>query len=222
MNTSFVVRPITIMLIASIFATSCNNNKEKENTNPAENKTSNEAATTTSASSEEPAEKAVVNFHVNDTAAATKKGAKNDTDPQLGLYTEASKQLSLDFMGDVPSRPHRGWLHFGIQNFKFEPATYTVNTDSYASYTRYTTPNAGGSSDYIADKNPENKGTEFTVRFTKIEKDPSGNGGMYLASGTFSCKLYNKVYSMKRDSKEELMISEGTFENIPIMGGPRD
>jgi hypothetical protein len=222
MNTSFVVRPLSILFITSIIMTACNNNKEKETETPAANTTTQEPAATAPASSESPAEKAVVNFFVNDTAAVTKKGMANDTDPQLGLYTEASKQLSLDLMGDVLNRPHRGWLHFGIQNFKFEPATYALNADSYASYTRYTTANAGGSSDYIADKNPVNKGTELTISFTKIEKDPEGNGGTYLASGTFSAKLYNKVYSIKRDSKEEVVIRDGKFENVPIMGGPRN
>jgi hypothetical protein len=219
MNKSFVVRPLSFLFMASIIMTACNNNKEKETETPAANTTAQEPSTPAPASTESPAEKAVVNFFVNDTAAVTKKGNTNDTDPQLGLYTEASKSLSFDLMGDVPQRPHRGWLHFGIKNFKFEPASYTQSADNFAMFTRYETANAGGSSDFACDANPVNNGTEFSVNFTKIEKDPS-QPRTYLASGTFTAKMYNKVYSLKRDSKTEVKISNGSFENVPIMGGP--
>jgi hypothetical protein len=220
MNTKLIQQVSCVLLTASVIFTACNNDKKKEQEkNAGSTAATEQPAPATPAG---PVEKAIVSFKVNDTTARTQKGEANDRDEATGIFTEASKQLSLDLMGDVPNRPHRGWLHFGIQNFKFEPATYALNADSYASYTRYTMANAGGSSDYIADKNPVNKGTELTISFTKIEKDPEGNGGTYLASGTFSSKLYNKIYNIKRDSKEEVMISEGTFENIPIMGGPRN
>lgn len=219
MNTTFIVRPLTFLLAASLITTACNNNKEKESSASTENKTTNESTTTAPATTAAPAEKAVVSFNVNDSAAVTKKGAANDDDPQLGLYTEASKQLSFDLLGDVPQRPHRGWLHFSIKNFKFEPASYSLSSDNFGWFTRYETANAGGSSDFVCDANPENKGTELTVSFTKVEKDPS-QPRTYLASGTFTAKMYNKVYSMKRDSKTELSISNGSFENVPIMGGP--
>lgn len=219
MNTTFFVRPLALMFTVSLITTACNNNKEKESTASTENKTTNETTVPAPATSDAPGEKAVVSFSVNDSAVVTKKGAANDDDPQLGLYTEASKQLSFDLMGDVPQRPHRGWLHFSIVNFKFEPASYSLSADANASFTRYETANAGGSSDFISDMNPENKGTGFTVTFTKLEKDPS-QPRTYLASGTFTANMYNKVYSMKRDSKTELKISNGSFENVPIVGGP--
>lgn len=219
MNTTFMIRPIAALFAAALLATGCANNKEKENTNAAENKTGTETTTTAAPSTEAPAEKALVAFSVNDTAAVTKKGDTNDKDPQLGMYTAASKQLSFDLMGDVPQRPHRGWLHFSIVNFKFEPASYSLSADTYASFTRYETANAGGSSDFISDKNPENNGTALTINFTKVEQDPT-QPRTYLASGTFSAKMYNKVYSIKRDNKTEVSITNGSFENVPIVGGP--
>lgn len=219
MNTTSLLRPLTFMLAVSIFTAGCNNNKEKENNPAAENKPTEETSAPAPSASASPAEKAVVNFNVNDTAAVTKKGAANDAEPQLGLYTEASKQLSFGLLGDVPGRPHRGWLNFSIQDFKFEPAAYSLSTGSNASFTRYETANAGGAADYIADNNPVNKGTAMTIHFTRIEKDPS-QPRTYLVSGTFSASLYNKIYSMKRDSKEEVFITRGSFENVPVVGGP--
>lgn len=219
MNTNSTVRTLTLVLAAALFAAACNNKKEKENSNAEENKTAGDVSAPAPSASAAPAEKAVVNFAVNDTAAVTIKGAANDAEPQLGLYTEASKQLSFGLLGDVPGRPHRGWLNFSIQDFKFEPATYSLSAGSNASFTRYETANAGGASDYIADNNPVNKGTEMTINFTRIEKDPS-QARTYLVSGTFSASLYNKIYSMKRDSKETVTITNGSFENVPVVGGP--
>lgn len=222
MNTTMKFHPVTLLITAIIFFSSCNNEKKKDETSNTANPAATEQNTTTPAAPAGPAEKAVVSFKVNDSTANTQKGGGNDSEPQLGMFTEVTKHLSLDLLGDVTNRPHRGWLHFAVTNFKFEPGTYTLSPDANLSFTRYETANAGGSSDYIADSNPVNKGTEFTISFTSIEKDPAGNGSAYLVSGTFSAKLYNKVYSMKRDSKEEVVISEGKFENVPVVGGPRN
>ena len=192
----------------------------KSNTEPGKTDTPS-TSTETAAANNAPAadaELARVSFKVNDSLANTQKSAGNDDEAQLGLYTDAVKNLSLDLMGDVPNRSHRGWLHFSLQDFKFEPATYALSKDNHVSFTRYETANAGGSSDYIADHQDVNKGTEMTITFTSLTKEASGN--RWLASGTFSAKLYNKVYSLNRTSKEEVKISEGSFENVPIAGGP--
>lgn len=219
-----ILQPVFAIIMTSLLVTACNNSGDKKENNDSANGSNSTSAENpaTPAAPATPAEKATVAFKVNDTAAATQKNGANDSEPQLGLYTAASKQLSFDLLGDVATRPHRGWLHISIENFKFEPGTYTIANGANAGFSRYTSANAGGATDYIADKNPENKGTELTISFTKIDKDPAGNGGTYLASGTFAATLFNKVYSMKRDSKEIVTIKEGTFENVPIAGGPRN
>ncbi|MBP6430140.1 MAG: hypothetical protein KA319_00050 [Ferruginibacter sp.] len=212
-------------LVFSLLISSCNNKEEKakEVTTSATTSSTTQTTPTSSSTSSDPYDKAVVSFKVNDTLANTKKGAANDGDAQLGTYTHVTKFLNLGLMGDVSSRPHRGWLNFGIKDFKFEPATYTITNENNASFTRYETANAGGSSDFSANSNAVNAGTEFTLTITKIEKDATAEfGNPYLASGTFKAKMYNKVYTMKRDSKVELMITEGTFENVSIVGKPKE
>jgi hypothetical protein len=217
--------PLLASLLLSLFIFSCSNKEEKPKVDTVSpNSNSTPTSTTTNASSNKgPYDAAVVSFKVNDTLANTKKGAANDDDAHLGMYTEATKHLNFDVMGDVPGKPHRGWLHFGITGFKFEPATYSITKDNNAAFTRYETANAGGASDFSANSNATNAGTEFTLTITKIEKDPTAEfGNPYLASGTFKAKLYNKVYTMKRDSKQEIIISEGTFENVSIVGKPKE
>jgi hypothetical protein len=211
-------------LLFSLLISSCNNKEEKTKEEATSAKSSTTQTTPApSSTSSDPYGKAVVSFKVNDTLANTKKGAANDDDSHLGTYTEATKHLNFDLMGDVSGRPHRGWLHFGITGFKFEPGTYSITKDNNAAFTRYETANAGGSSDFSANSNAVNAGTEFTLTITKIEKDATAEfGNPYLASGTFKAKMYNKVYTMKRDSKVELTITEGTFENVSIVGKPKE
>lgn len=219
------MKSIFLSLFALAILFSCNNSTSKENgetTTKADNTTA--ASTTPATAPAADAEKAKVAFKVNDTAALTAKGTHaNDRDEQIGLYTEASKALSLSLMGDVPGRPHRGWLNFSILNFKFEPGIYSVSKDNFVSFTRYETENAGGATDFVASGSDVNKGTEMNLTITKIVPDPeSFNGRDWLASGTFSSKLLIKEANpYKRTSTQGLTITDGTFENVRIAGGPK-
>ncbi len=164
------------------------------------------------------AEKAKVAFKVNGVQARTTKGGGNDNDAQLGLLTAMNNQLGLDLLGDDPVRPHRGWLHIVINDFKFEPASYSVTGGNMAQFTRYETANAGGAKDYVASKEPIDKGTEMNILFTSVVKNEAAESGEeWLVSGTFSSKMLVKEYSMvKRASNESLEITEGKFENVPL------
>lgn len=164
-----------------------------------------------------PAEKAVVAFKVNGVQARTTKAGGNDNEAQLGMLTAMNNQLSLDLLGDDPARPHRGWLHITLDNFKMEPASYTVS-GGRAQFTRYETANAGGAKDYVATKDPIDKGTELTIQFTNVVKNESAQfGEEWLVSGTFSSKMLIKEYSMvKRSSTEGLELTDGKFENVPV------
>ena len=164
------------------------------------------------------AEKAKVAFKVNGVQARTTKGGGNDNDAQLGLLTAMNNQLGLDLQGDDPARPHRGWLHIVINDFKMEPGSYTVSGGNMAQFTRYETANAGGSKDYLASREPIDKGTDMTIQFTRVVKNEAAEfGEEWLVSGTFSSKMLVKEYSMvKRASNESLEITEGKFENVPV------
>ena len=163
-------------------------------------------------------EKAVVSFTVNGVQAKTSKGGGNDSESQLGMLTAMNNQLGLDLLGDDPARPHRGWLHITINDFKMEPGSYTVAGGNMAQFTRYETANAGGGKDYVASKEPIDKGTDLTIQFTSVVKNEAAEfGEEWLVSGTFSAKLLVKEYSMgKRASNESLEITEGKFENVPV------
>jgi hypothetical protein len=164
------------------------------------------------------AEKAVVSFKVNGVQAKTTKGGGNDNESQLGMLTAMNNQLGLDLLGDDPARPHRGWLHFVINEFKMEPGSYTVAGGNMVQFTRYETANAGGSKDYVASKEPIDKGTEMTIQFTSVVKNEAAEfGEEWLVSGTFSSKMLVKEYSMaKRSSNEGLELTVGKFENVPV------
>jgi hypothetical protein len=164
-----------------------------------------------------------LSFKVNDTLVRTNKTAGGDTDENIGLFTESTGYFSLSLMGDVPNRPHRGWLNFSLKGFKFEPATYSVSKDNHVSFSRYETINAGGEIGYEASGQDVFKGTEMNLTITKIVPDPeSFNGRDWLASGTFSAKMLIKEHNpYKRTSNEGLNITEGTFENVRIAGGPK-
>lgn len=211
----------------TIFITSlisCSNNKSSDKTTGTE--PAGKTEPTTTGSTAQPADDGkdgTVSFKVNDTLAQTKKIAK-DTEVPIAMYTAASKFLSLSLMGDVPSRPHRGWLRVSITDeFKFEPATYSMNDKVWGSFTRYETENAGGATDFQATADEKDKGTSMTITFTKVEKSVNELGNAeYRVSGTFSAKMYNKVYEMKRmGTAQEVNISEGSFENIRLVGGPK-
>lgn len=212
-----MMKPVIFCLGVAILS-SCGSGNSKNDTGKTDTLPSTTETTSQTPAPAADAETGMVSFKVNDTLASTKKGGSNDSEAQLGLYTDAVKNLSFDLLGDVPGRAHRGWLHFSIQGFTFEPATYSLSKDNHVTFTRYETANAGGASDYIADHQNVNKGTEMTIIFTSLTREASGN--RWLASGSFSAKLYNKIYSNIRASTEEVKISEGTFENVPIAGGP--
>ncbi len=163
-------------------------------------------------------EKAVVSFKVNGVQAKTTKGGANDSESQLGMLTAMNNQLGLDLLGDDPGHPHRGWLHIVINDFKMEPGSYTVTGGNMVQFTRYETANAGGSKDYVASREPIDKGTDMTIQFTSVVKNEAAEfGEEWLVSGTFSSKMLVKEYSMvKRASNESLEITEGKFENVPV------
>jgi hypothetical protein len=220
------IHPIAMLLTLFIAASSCGSGKAKPD---AAGQSAGDASTAANTASPatvtaDDAKDGVVNFKVNDTSARTKKAPK-DTDAHLGMYTEATKHFGLGLQGDVPNRPHRGWLEITITNnqFKFEPGTYTLGKDVYARFTRYETENAGGATDFIAYDGEKDKGTAFTLTITKVEKVPNDIGGTeHRISGTFSAKMFNKIYEMKRTSTpQELNITEGSFENIRVVGGPK-
>ena len=64
------------------------------------------------------------------------------------MFNMMTNSLTFDLLGDEASRPHRGWLHFTINNFSLQAANYTLAGDNSASFTRYETENAGGGVDY--------------------------------------------------------------------------
>lgn len=194
--------------------------KSGDKTKAGENTTTTEA----SPASASVAETSPVSFKVNDTLVNTKKSGKsNDSDEQLGLYTEIGKNMIFTLMGDVPSRPHRGTLEFNIHDFKFAPGEYKVSSDNQSSFRRYQTENAGLPTEYVASSFAKDKGSEFTINFTKVVRDEKSMSGRdWLASGTFSAKMLIKEDNpMKRTSDESIRISEGTFENVRIAGGPK-
>lgn len=216
------MKKIIIALSAACFIGCKNGDKKQIPT--VENNTNTEQTSSTPSSQQETvsADDGTVSFKVNDTLARTKKTTK-DTDEHLGMYTEATKFFTLSLIGDVPGRPHRGWLNFSIKDFKFEPASYTVYKENNASFSRYETENAGGSTRFEASTDERYKGTSLTITFIKVEKVPNEIGGTeHRVSGTFSGKLQDKVIEMKRTgTAQELNITEGSFENIRLVGGPK-
>lgn len=221
MNLKFVLSAVIIVSL-----TACNNNPEnstKETAAPSTEMTAPESATAVAAPAAN-GETAQVSFKVNDTLARTLPNGSSDSEEQLGLYTAAVKSLNLSLIGDVPQRPHRGFLNFSIKDFKLEPAEYSITaTGNHASFTRYETANAGGGAEYVADKLPVNAGSEMKLVITKMEKDTKATfGNPWLISGSFSLRLINKIYGNKREGKEEVVISEGRFENVRVTGIPKE
>lgn len=215
------IRKILAMSILIYSAVGCGDSaapKEAATDVKKETTATDTPATSATAEPDGPAEKAVVSFKVNGVQARTTKGGGNDNEVQLGMLTAMNNQLSLDLLGDDPVRPHRGWLHIIINDFKMGPGSYSVAGGHTAQFTRYETANAGGSKDYVASKEPIDKGTEMTIQFTSVVKNEAAEfGEEWLVSGTFSSKMLVKEYSMvKRSSNEGLEITEGKFENVPV------
>lgn len=215
---------LTTITLLTVLIAACNSPssiKENENKEPATANTT--TATTDSKAVTNEGEDGRVSFKVNDTLVRTNKTTGGDTDDHIGIYTESTDNLSLSLMGDVPNRPHRGWLLFSLQGFKFEPASYTLSKDNHVSFTRYETINAGGNVEYNASDNKLDKGTSMNLTITKIEPDPkSFNGRDWLASGTFSAKMLIREYDLvKRSSYDSVTITEGKFEGVRIAGGPK-
>lgn len=160
-------------------------------------------------------EQAKVAFKVNGVQANTQKGKGNDDEAQLGMFNMINKSLSFDLLGDEPNRPHRGWLHFTVNNFSLQTASYTLAGDNSASFTRYETENAGGGVDYNASNYPNASGSQLSIQFTEIVKNEDASiGEEYLATGTFSLKLI--LSETAKNDLKSIDISEGRFEKVPI------
>jgi hypothetical protein len=218
------MKPTTMMVLTTLLVAACNSSssvKENENKEPATSNTT--TATTDSKKVADNGEDGWVSFKVNDTLVRTNKTTGGDNDEHIGVYTQSTDHLSLSLMGDVPDRPHRGWLRFSLTGFKFEPASYTLSKDHYVSFTRYETINAGGGVEYNASVNKLDKGTDMNLTITKIEPDPNSfTGRDWLASGTFSAKMLIREFSpVKRSSYDSVTITEGKFERVRIAGGPK-
>ena len=211
-------------IFAALLFTACNNEKKNDSGETKENTTPTNTSTNTTVIPADESKGGKLSFKVNDTLARTNKTTGGDTDDNIGIFTEKGEYLSFGLYGDVPQRPHRGWLEFSLKGFKFEPGTYSLSKDNWASFTRYETIDAGGAADFSANADPNYKGTEMSITFTSFEHDPeSMNQRDYLASGTFSVKLQNKVYSPAERAKgtETIAITEGKFEKVRIAGGPK-
>jgi hypothetical protein len=218
-----LLNPLTSFVTLCIAVSSCGCGQSKTDTEKKQVEQPASGTTVTTPAADDKTD-GLVSFKVNDTLTQTKKKPK-DTDAHLGMYTEATKHFGLGLQGDVPNRPHRGWLEITLTNnqFKFEPGTYNLSKDVYARFTRYETENAGGATDFSASADEKGTGTSLTLTITKVEKVPNGIGGTeHRISGTFSAKMFNNIIEMKRTATpQELNITEGSFENVRVVGGPK-
>ncbi|NIK73949.1 hypothetical protein FHS56_001462 [Thermonema lapsum] len=212
----------SLTLFGALLLLSCGSESSKESSSSNTEKES-ETSVNTAPSTNDDNSDGFVSFKVNDTLVRTNKTTGGDVDEHIGLYNEDTRSLSLGLYGDVPHRPHRGWLNFFIKDFKFEPATYTLSKENFAMFSRYETINAGGEVQFIASSSEVNKGTEMNLTITKIEPDlDSFTGREWLASGTFSAKMLIQEHNpFRRESYQGVTITEGKFEGIRIMGGPK-
>lgn len=209
------IKSLFFIAFTVFFIASCAKKKDNSVTNNSSNNNSNNTPITDN-----------VTFKVNDTLCRTVPTTGGDIDEHIGIFTESVQQLSIDFWGDVPTgRPHRGNFHLMIKNFKFEPASYNLmsNSENYASFTRYETINAGGAKDYMAMNDALYNGSSFTFTITEIAKDPNSmNGRDYLAKGTFVATTQNKVFTQmeRNNGTQTINITEGSFSKVRIAGGP--
>lgn len=193
----------------------CGSGKTEKKETSADTAKNSPNATTPAPAAPADEERAAVAFNVNGASARTRRAGGNDNEAQLGMVNVQNMSLSFDLLGDVPERPHRGWLHFSIEKFSFEPATYTAAGGSSARFTRYETANAGGAVDYNASEYAKYKGSSFTLQFTGLKKNDAAQfGEEWLASGTFTAKLLLNEFATS--DQKEVAITEGRFENVPI------
>lgn len=208
MKTRLFIYTMAIYLLAS----AC---KSNETVNSQNSKNDSEVTSTKVSAADdtkqENLEKAIVSFKVNGIPAVTTKGKSNDSESHLGLWNVKVNHLSLDLLGDTPEKPHRGWLHFSIDNFKAEPATYTLVGNNEARFTRYETSNAGGPTDFKAFRSEGS----MNINFTKVEKNEASEfGEEFLLSGTFSTTGH-LAEGFKSEIKS-IQITEGTFKDVPV------
>lgn len=211
-TTQLLSRKYLIVLFMSASFFSCANTNQ-----PSVNQADSSVATASSNPqiAEEDKEQAKVSFKVNGVLANTKKGKGNDDEAQLGMFNMTSKSLTFDLLGDESNRPHRGWLHFTVNNFSLQAAQYDLTGDNSASFTRYETENAGGGVDYNASNYPNASGSQLSIQFAKIVKNEDASiGEEYLATGTFALKLV--LSETAKNDLKSIDITEGSFENVPI------
>lgn len=223
-STHSIQKTMSLLLVAGVL--SCSNNaSDNKNEIKAGDKPAAETNTTASAATTTKANKngATVDFTVNGVAAQTLPNGTKDTEEPLGLWNVTSNSLSLTLMGDDPKFPHRGSLIFGIDGFKAEPGTYTMGKACHASFSRYTTENAGGETQYSASpagnygtpaEKAESAKRQCTISFTKVEKQASEFGEKYVVSGTFSATLTLSLGFTNEVS--QIDIANGKFENVPV------
>jgi len=209
----YMTRKILCMVLVTFSCITCTNQSNTTEKDIITDTSTRKNSTTVEAPAMK--ENNAVAFTVNGVAANTTKAAPSDNDEDLGMLMAQNMELGLDLHGDDPAKPHRGWLHFTIHNFKLQPGTYTASDENSVRFTRYETANAGGSVDYYASGQPLYKGSIMTIEFTRIEKNTApGYEKEYIASGKFSSALLLSEFS-KNDTKK-VEITEGSFNNIRI------
>jgi hypothetical protein len=216
------MRSICILILVVLFHVGCTGNNAATNK---KNEESSDAATENKSTAVAPDPKEpVVAFYVNDTAARTNKTTGGDTDDMVAIATrqnDGTYALSLELYGDVPERPHRGWLKFTVKPFRFEPAVYKIGANNNASFSRYETIDAGGETYYVANSHSSNQGTDFELAITNITKTQGSLGNTeYILEGTFGAKLFDKVYTAGRAAPPvTVTISNGSFKNLRLLAG---
>lgn len=191
----------------------CNNatpNEPIKTDSPVNNSTS----PTPAAEKPEPSAGPLVSFKVNG-IDANSKPRTGDSDEAMGMFNYQTQQLVLGLYGDDPKQPHRGWINFGIDQFKLTTGSFNASAKPLQSisFSRYGTENAGEEVMY--------NGKEFQLEIEKLDKDPTSE--RYLASGRFSAtleikpeyKFQNKALYEKSD--KTILITAGKFEKIPIL-----
>ena len=149
---------------------------------------------------------AVASFEVNGKPANTAP-VTNDTDLPLGMINAQNDFLTLNFYGDEPGIPKRGFLTISCE--KFVKQAGEVKNATFA-FSRYQTANGGGEVMYGTEK-----GIHGRLNLTKFERT-SGNqvGETYLVSGTFSAEMPVRSYYTKEAKTPKITVTNGKFENV--------